>query len=199
MRQSKFAVTGGIGSGKTVFCAILRGMGYPVYSCDEIYKTLLDDGEYLGELAARFPDCFRDGKLDKKALSRRVFANAEDYAALNALAHPRVMERLTSLGADEEVYFAEVPLLFEGGFEKFFDGVIAVRRDEEARISAVSARDGLSREEIVARIQRQFQGNYEDKNCVVVENDGSLEELRRRAVEALARLGLAGAGSGKTR
>ena len=191
MTQSKYAVTGGIGSGKSVFCNILREWGYPVYSCDEIYREVFRDGEYQKELSRLFPDCFTDGAPDKKAIARRAFSSEEDNRALNALAHPRVMKKLFEQAAEDEVFFAEVPLLFEGGYELLFDGVIVLEREKSARVSAVRARDGLSEEEVLARMARQVDERvYRDKKCVVVKNDGDIISLRHKAEEALRTLGL---------
>ncbi|MGN1077032.1 MAG: dephospho-CoA kinase [Candidatus Gallimonas sp.] len=191
MKQSKYAVTGGIGSGKTVFCNILREWGYPVYSCDEIYREVLRDGEYLKELSLLFPDCFTGGTPDKKALARRAFSSEENNSALNALAHPRVMKKLFEQAAEDEVFFAEVPLLFEGGYESLFDGVIVLEREKSARVFAVTARDGLTEEEVLARMARQTdEKTYREKKCVVVKNDGDMITLRLKAEEALRMLGL---------
>lgn len=191
MKQSKYAVTGGIGSGKTVFCNILREWGYPVYSCDEIYREVLRDGEYLKELSLLFPDCFTGGTPDKKALARRAFSSEENNRALNALAHPRVMKKLFEQAAEDEVFFAEVPLLFEGGYESLFDGVIVLEREKSARVFAVTARDGLTEEEVLARMARQAdEKTYREKKCVVVKNDGDMISLRLKAEEALRTLGL---------
>ena len=191
MTQSKYAVTGGIGSGKSVFCNILRKSGYPVYSCDEIYREVFRDEEYLKELSRLFPDCFTDGAPDKKAIARRAFSSEEDNRALNALAHPRVMKKLFEQAAEDEVFFAEVPLLFEGGYELLFDGVIVLEREKSARVSAVRARDGLSEEEVLARMARQVDERvYREKKCVMVKNDGDFASLRKKAEEALQALGL---------
>ena len=61
MKQSKIAVTGGLGSGKSAVCQILKDLGYPVFSCDEINRELWGEEEYLGILAKTFPDCPADG------------------------------------------------------------------------------------------------------------------------------------------
>ncbi len=190
MTQSKFAVTGGIGSGKSAFMSILREMGYAVYSCDEIYRELLQDEEYLTALRARFPDCFCGEALNKRALAERVFSDEGERAALNSIAHPRVMQRLFER-AREPVYFAEVPLLFEGGFEGLFDGVIVLTREDDARVRAVMERDGLTEAEVRARMKGQLADSARRcDNCVIVKNDGDLTALRERARAALQTLGV---------
>lgn len=183
MTPNKIAVTGGLGSGKSEFCGILREMGYPVFSCDEINRELWKDPSYLSELAGLFPDCLTDGLPDKTKLSRKVFSDERARARLNALSQPLIMQELIGrMNRFPTTVFAEVPLLFEGGYEKLFDAVIALRRDKETRISAVSKRDGLTRTDALARIQRQFDPDkLEEKHCLIVENDGDRAALKQKA------------------
>ena len=190
MKQNKkIAVTGGIGSGKSLFCDILKSMGYEVLSCDDIYAEMLQEGEYLALLKARFPDCFVGGSLDKKRLSERVFNCAEDRQALESLAHPIVMQRLLAKMKGKTA-FAEVPLLFEGGYEGLFDCVIAIVRNDESRVKAVMERSNLTESEVLSRIKNQFDpAILPSKNCIIVENNGSKEELEKEAREILKQLG----------
>ena len=183
MTPNKIAVTGGLGSGKSEFCGILREMGYPVFSCDEINRELWKDPSYLSELAGLFPDCLTDGLPDKTKLSRKVFSDERARARLNTLSQPRIMQELIGrMNRFPTTVFAEVPLLFEGGYEKLFDAVIALRRDKETRISAVRKRDGLTRTDALARIQRQFDPDkLEEKHCLIVENDGDRAALKQKA------------------
>lgn len=187
--NKKIAVTGGIGSGKTLFCNILKSMGFEVFSCDEIYGELLEENEYLSLLQKRFPDCFFGGKLDKKLLAERVFASREERSALEELAHPLIMERLLKKMAGHEFAFAEVPLLFEGGYESLFDYVVALVRGKEARIKAVIERSGLTETEILNRMVNQFDpALLSDKNCLIIENDGSEEDLKEKVQELLLQI-----------
>ncbi len=189
MTQSKkIAITGGIGSGKSAFSALLREKGYPVFSCDEIYAELRREPQYVTALQAVFPDCVKDGTIDKSALSKKVFSDEKELMKLNALSHPLIMERLLQKMERERVCFAEVPLLYEGGFEGLFDGVILLKREKSARIAAVKLRDGLSEEEILARIARQRDHDASCGGCIVIENDGTLSDLRGKADEVLKRL-----------
>lgn len=191
MQNKKIAVTGGIGSGKSALCAILREKGYPVFSCDEIYAELCGDCDYLSVLGSRFPECIVEGKLDRKKLSQKIFSDPAARDALNALSHPRIMQRLFDRMEKFPVSFAEVPLLYEGGYEGMFDGVIALRRSRERRKDAVRRRDGLSDEQIEARIASQLdERELAKKNCFLIENDGSLTELRTKAEKALQSFGI---------
>lgn len=191
-QNKKIAVTGGLGSGKSAFCAILRDMGYPVLSCDDINRELLEEKEYRAALARAFPQCLTDGDIDKKKLAGVVFSDEQARETLNALAHPAIMVRLRAR-MDEQTgaVFCEVPLLFEGGYESAFDAVIALRRKREARIAAVAERDGMARGEALRRMEKQFDpALLEQKKCIIIENDGDLASLRKKAVDALQTLRL---------
>lgn len=187
MKQSKkIAITGGIGSGKSVLCAILREMGYPVFSCDEISRTLWSEEEYRREIAGLFPSCATSGEIDRKALTALVFRDKNARKRLDDFAHPRIVERLLAQMRSCEVSFAEVPLLYESGAEALFDGVIALVREDSARIQAVQERDRCTEEAVKARISAQIPAaEVRKKNCFIIENNGSYEDLRIAVKEAL--------------
>lgn len=189
MQNKKIAVTGGIGSGKSYVCALLREMGYPVFSCDEINRRLWRDQSYRAELAARFPDCVQGGEIGRELLAKKVFSDRTALEKLNAFSHPRIMRALIAeMNRADGVSFAEVPLLFEGGYEPLFDGVIAVRRPAEARIWAVMERDGLSRAQVQARMRKQFPPErLEEKSCLILENEGNVSA---RLAEILQKFGV---------
>ncbi len=193
MTQSskKIAVTGGIGSGKSTFCEIIKQKGYPVFSCDEINGELWQDGEYLQKLANLFPQCVENGELSKQKLSSLIFYNKESRTLLNDLAHKCIVECLNERMAQFPVCFAEVPLLYEGGYEGQFDKVIAVVRPKEERIASVTARSGLSREQVLARMDAQISyDDIEERNCLVARNDGTKEGLNAEVERILAELSL---------
>lgn len=190
MKQNKkIAVTGGIGSGKTLFCNILKSLGYEVFSCDDIYADLLQEEAYLSLLIKNFPECFPDGKFNKKILSERIFKNREDKKTLESLAHPLILQRLLKKMEDKEIVFAEVPLLFEGGYEELFDCVIALVRNKEDRIEAVKKRSRLTETEILNRMENQIDpALLFDKNCIIVENNGTVEELKEKTIKILSKI-----------
>ena len=187
---NKIAVTGGIGSGKSAVCRILKERGYPVFSCDEINRTLLSEKSYLDGLCALFPACVKDEKLNKTALSALVFSDKEALKTLNAYAHPRISERLRrDMEGAEKTCFAEVPLLFESGMTKQFDCAIVVLRNKEERIRAVVARDGLTAEQAEARMKQQFDydGPLPD-GCLAIKNDGDETALCNKVDDVLEAL-----------
>ncbi len=190
-QNKKIAVTGAIGSGKTAFCNILREMGYPVFSCDEISNELWENADYLEGLARLFPACVEDGKPQKKLLARLVFSDRSALEKLNSYAHPRIMELLLKRMRNCRVAIAEVPLLFEGGFEGLFDEVVIVSRNREARAKSIASRDGLSESEIAARMGAQKDlSSICGEKYIVAENNGTLEDLEESALRIVRRLGI---------
>ncbi|MBR7186787.1 MAG: dephospho-CoA kinase [Clostridia bacterium] len=188
MQSKKFAITGGIASGKSVVLEIFRRKGFATFSCDEISRELWEDEGYRAGLCELFPECAPRGEIDKRALSALVFSDEKALMRLNAYAHPRILQELTRRMEGENIAFAEVPLLFECALEDKFDGVIAVRRGYHVRIQAARTRDGLTEEEVRLRMARQFNpAAYEKMPCDILENNGSLEDLENK-VEAWLKL-----------
>lgn len=184
------AVTGGIGSGKSTVTSLLKAHGYAVFSCDEINRELWQDEKYLQGLAQLFPDCIVGGTIDKQRLSRFVFSDAEKLKQLNDYAHPRIMQKLDErMQSESGLVFAEVPLLFEGGYQNRFDGIIVVTRNTELRIASVMARDGLSREEVLRRISRQVSyDKISDSRYYLIDNNEDREALDKKLRHILAQL-----------
>ena len=183
--QRKIAITGGIGSGKSLVAKYIAEMGYPVFSCDEINRDLLTDDEYIRKIADLFPDCVRDNKIDKNALKTTVFSNPAALEILNKTAHPIIMQRLFfAMESSESVLvFAEVPLLFESNAEKAFNEIIIITRDLEKRIQAIQQRDGLTIGEIEKRIAVQFDYNtlptrIQNLRAHIVKNNGDKTALK---------------------
>lgn len=191
MMQNKriYAITGGIGCGKTAVSDIIMQEGYPVFSCDRIYAELTRGGALVEKLEKAFSGVTAaDGSLDRAALSARVFSDKVKLEKLNKITHPAIMKELLNRAANaqSQVVFCEVPLLFENGFEKLFDGVIVVTRPLEKRIEAVEKRSNLTREEVLARIKAQY--NYEKNDLsgyYAVDNDGSIEDLQEKIKKIL--------------
>lgn len=185
--MKKIAITGGIGSGKSFALNCLRDLGYPTFSCDEIYKEIICSPVYILEIEKNFPTCVNDGVIDRKALSQIVFADSHARQKLNEIAHPLIMQTLLErMGKTQaEFVFAEVPLLFEGNFENLFDGVVIVNREIKERVGAVCARDNLAEQEVLDRINAQIDyhslmasNRLKNDNVFILENKGDSLSLK---------------------
>lgn len=190
--NKRVAITGGIGSGKSTVCEIIKKKGYHVFSCDEIYSELLQDRKFTQTLSAEFGKGVlrSDGLLNREALSQIVFSDETKLAKLNEITHARIFEEMFSRAQniEEEVFF-EVPLLFEGGYQKMFDEVVVILRDEKDRIASVVKRDCLSSENVKKRINKQY--NYENETFeqyYVIHNDGNFDNLELKIEQMLRQL-----------
>lgn len=192
-------LTGGIGSGKSTVSAYLREKKIPVVDADSISRQLTAPGSsllpavriLLGDKVFR-----EDGKLNRQAVADIIFNDKEllkSYEELitNETAR-RCLEELRQLDEQRRWKAAvlDAPLLFECGMQQYMDENWLVQADPETRIARVTARDGISREAICDRMQRQMS---EEKKAsladVIIENSGSLEELYRQIDRQLERIG----------
>lgn len=185
----RVAITGKIGSGKSVVLGILKKNGYSVFSADEIYADLLDKNpnfvieisEKLGINAIK-----SNGKtmLDRKKIAQIIFSNEEKRKELNEITHGRVMEELIKRSENEKLCFCEVPLLAEiKNTQDYFDEVWIIEREKESQIRSVMERDGVDYSFALKKIdgQKKYVINSEIKHTVIY-NDQSLTELERQVL-----------------
>jgi dephospho-CoA kinase len=180
-------LTGGIASGKSTVSAFLRELGAPIIDADEISRALTaQNGPALPRIAARFGAELIDqqGRLDRRALSLRVFGDEEERQALNAILHPMVqaemqrqIEELRLKGA--RIAVLDVPLLFESGMEGMAERTWLVACPMETQLSRLMARDRLSREEALLRIKSQMPLDEKKKRAdLLIDSSRSLCEMR---------------------
>ena len=160
----KVGITGGIGSGKTTVCQIFEKLGVPVYYADQRAKELMEDDKQLAsDIRREFGDEVYDaeGHLQRKLLAEMVFSNEEKLLKLNSLVHPAVFrdnqswnEVLAKKGYPYTL--KEAALLVETGSYLMLDKMIVVSAPEEDRIKRVMERDGVTAEQVKARIKAQM-------------------------------------------
>jgi len=191
-----WGLTGNIGSGKTTVGRMLMAGGIPLVDADRVAREVVEPGRpALQEIASRFPGSVRtDGSLDRKALAARVFADAAERAALNAIIHPRIAEevarRMAALAASgEKVAVYEAALIVENGLQQGLEGLIVVTAPPEVQIERLRRRDGMTEEEARARIASQLSADEKARAAaVVIENGGSEAELVAQVERLIERL-----------
>ena len=187
------AITGGIGSGKSCALNLVKELGYPAFSCDEEVSALYKKRRVLSKLKKEFPTAI-NGKLflsaDKREIAKICFENEDKLAFLEkTLAFPALKSALKKAGKVKGIAFVEVPLLFECKAEGFFDKVIVITRDKTTRIESVKARSNLTEDEIAKRISRQIDYDaFDFKSAIVIENDGSTEDLKEKLKQAIEKI-----------
>ena len=182
----KIAIIGGIGSGKSEVLGVARDMGLACLSADEINRELLTSPEYIAKLEEAFPYAVKDGEVLRAALASRVFSDGGERAKLNALAHPRILTRISE--AKENPLVVEMPLLVEIGASGLFDEIVLVTAPMELRLNRLEAR-GLDREDAIRRISAQ--ASEDELKAVatrVIDNSGGREALRKNAENVLCEI-----------
>ncbi|MDE6157644.1 MAG: dephospho-CoA kinase [Muribaculaceae bacterium] len=153
------AITGGIGSGKSVVAKALRVLGYPVFDCDSEAKAIMDNNEDIkGEIARRIcNDAIKGGCIDRPTLASVVFADAEKLAILNTIVHEAVKLRLADWAKRQysDTAFVETAILYQSGLNNAVDAEWRVEAPEELRIARVMTRNNMSRDQVKDRIKAQ--------------------------------------------
>ena len=191
MKTIKIAITGGIGSGKSSVAKVIRERGFPVFSCDEINKQLLTQEEYIRHIKKRFPDVVQGGKIITSRLAQIVFSNETALKELNSIAHPFIMNELKrQIDSQNGLVFAEVPLLFECGYENLFHKIIVVCREKEQRILSVMQRDHANREAVLSRLSQQYDYSQISSfsSVILLNNNSKVSELKNKVIALLKRL-----------
>ncbi len=157
---------GGSGSGKGAVSDIISNLGIPVIDTDAIYHEITSsDTDCLRALRAEFGEgVIQNGVLNRPALAKIVFGSEnskEKRLKLNSITHKYVLDqvrvRLNKYNAQNyDICVVDVPLLFESGFDKESDITIAVIADREIRIERIKARDNISTDAAVARVDSQI-------------------------------------------
>jgi dephospho-CoA kinase len=186
-------LTGGIASGKSLVTEQLAERGAAVIDADKLGHEAYRKGTdtFRAVVEAFGPDVVRpDGEIDRKALGGKVFADPEARRRLEEIVWPamRLMmeERLAKLGADgTDVAVLEAALLIEADWLPLVDEVWLVIASPETARQRLMERNGLNAEQAESRLRAQLSNEkrlpYAD---VVIENDGSLEDLHSAVEEA---------------
>lgn len=162
MNPRRIAIVGGIGSGKSVVSRILRCMGYAVYDCDSRAKEIMDCDEDIHASLCRdiHPDAVTGGKIDRHLISEIVFSNPDALARLNSIVHGAVradIDRwcIAQSTSNHQPVFIETAIPRQSGIYRDVDEIWEVTAPVEERVHRVELRSGLSREQILKRIESQ--------------------------------------------
>ncbi len=191
-KKLKIAITGGIGTGKSVIAELYKDQGYPVISADDVAKEILaNDLSVREQIIREFGSkSFKNGKPDFKYLAGKVFAIPENVKKINGIIHPPTIQKINRLMNDalekNNLVFVEAALIFEAKMEDLFDYIILVTSDREKQIERVKERNKISESEIAKRMENQLPENIKRaKADFTIENNSSLEELEKRALFVL--------------
>ena len=168
-------LTGGIGSGKTTIANHFIAAGIPVYIADDQAKEIMKSVEIIEQIQSCFGDTiFEKGVLDRQKLATIVFNNSDKLKLLNSIIHPAVKKHFANwiLNFKEDSFVIyEAAILFESGNYKNCDKIITVTAPLETRIQRVIQRDNTSRENVLKRMNMQWNDNQRiAQSDFVIEN-----------------------------
>ena len=186
-KKTVTAVTGGIGSGKSTALEILSNAGYEVLSSDKIVHELYEKRSVKKILKSIFPDAVSGViklKLNKKRVAELAFSNKALHKKLTDAITPLVLKEILYRTKDATgKIFVEVPLLFECGYQGYFDKVLVVTRDKVKRIESVKTRSNLTEQEIIARMKDQVDYDALDLSpFITINNDGDYSSLKEKVL-----------------
>jgi dephospho-CoA kinase len=187
-------LTGGIGTGKSVVAQVLAEEGAVLLNADLVgHEAYLPGAPAYEDIVAEFGKdvIAEDGTIDRKKLGPIVFSSPEKLARLNSITHPRMKEMMREKlavadRAGAEVAVLEAALLFDAGWDDLTDEVWVTVVDGETAARRASERSGIPVEQVLERIQKAQMASDERirRSDVVIDTSGTLEDTRRRTLEA---------------
>lgn len=172
------AISGGIGSGKTLITNILRYMGYSVYDCDSNAKKIMDNSQTIKDYIKKniLSDAIINNKIERSVLANVVFKSKALLDKLNFIVHTEVKKDILSWISkyhEEDILFIETAILYQSGIDQLVDAVWEISAPKEIRIERVINRNKITREEVVARISSQnLESTYKKHpNTYRISND----------------------------
>ncbi len=191
MSPNKIVITGTIGSGKSALSSIIRELGFVVIDSDQVNKKLLEKGQANYEAIKKDPffrKAFVSDELNKNKLAKMIFASPDLMKRLNKLTHPNIMAEIErQIGSlDEKNVFVEIPLFYQMEAKFNPDLILFVRASEEIQIKRLTERDGINELYAKSKIATQEKSIMaKDDGKIIIDNDGSIEELRAKIIEIL--------------
>ena len=172
------AITGGIGSGKSVVSSVLRILGYTVYDCDSEAKRLMNTSQAIkNDLIEVFgsQSLTSLNEINSVYISKIVFNDYNALKRLNSIVHPRVKQDLLDkiVVSQQDVMFVETAILMQSNLLDIIDDAWIVDAPEDLRVSRVMKRNSVSAEYVIGRIKAQQKQNFGLlKKSSVILNDG---------------------------
>lgn len=186
-RRLVYGLTGGMGCGKSQVAKFLSEfVDVAVYDADKIAKEILCDERHSQELIDILgTNVFSDNKIDVPKVAKLVFNNYEMLQKLEKFIHPLTRQAIQEkIGENTKasIFFVEAALIYEGGIQKTFDGVVVVTCDKEIQYERLRKYRGINNKEATKRLNRQMPSEEKVKLAdFVIDTTCSLEEVKNKA------------------
>lgn len=180
-------LTGGIGSGKSTVASIFSFLGAPVYEADVHSKKIIDtDKELQAKLVEVLgSDVLKDGRVDRPKMASLIFENKDLLKEVNGLIHPAVAKHFADWTAQQTYPYVikEAAILFESGSYKQCDRVIVVAAPREMRVERVMKRNGMSREDVLSRMDNQWPEEQKLEKANYIVNNDFTESVIKQVIQ----------------
>lgn len=178
-------ITGGIASGKSTVTNFLRKQGFQVVDADALVHQLQKPGGLLFEaLVQHFGQeiILENGELNRHLLASLIFSNPEEREWSKRIQGEIIREELSTLrdqlAQTEEIFFMDIPLLFEQDYSAWFDKTWLVYVDRDVQVERLMKRDHLSKDEAESRLAAQWPiENKKDLASHILDNNGNQNQL----------------------
>ena len=188
-------ITGGISSGKSTVTNFLRQRGFQVVDADALVHQLQAPGGRLYNILVEHfgkQVVLKNGQLNRPLLASLIFSNPEEQEWSKETQGQVILEELAALknqlAQTESIFFMDIPLLFEQGYESWFDEVWLIYLDRETQIERLMNRDKLSLEAAESRLSSQWSLDKKKKLAThIIDNSGSLDQLLSQIISLLER------------
>lgn len=159
-------LTSGIGCGKTLIAKVFTIFGIPVFNSDIQAKELYKDSVFLQQIVHTFGNTIiENGKFVPQRLADIIFNDSQALKTLNALIHPKVLERYKLWQSQQTSPYTilESAIIFESNWQNHFDKIINITSPLEIVIERVKLRDKISEDQILQRINNQLPVEEKEK------------------------------------
>ena len=190
LSPSHIAITGGIGSGKSYVCDILRRRGFGVYDCDAAAKRLMATDKDLQRKLSQLVGngVYSNGVLQKSVLAQFILESEDNKQAVNHIVHPAVAADYLSSGCQ----WLESAILFDANFDQrvTFDIIIGVVAPDEVRTERIMTRDGISREQALQWIGCQMPQETVARLCDYIISNGTGDDVEAQVEDICMKLNI---------
>lgn len=189
--QIRLGITGGIGSGKSYVAQMLQARwDVPVYDCDSEAKRLTAESDDIRTALTQLvgDHLWQQGQMQKSVLAAYLFASPEHAAQVNAIIHPAVRRDFlcwADAHSRSPMVAIESAILCESGFHTLVDSILLVDAPLEVRLQRAMLRDGASRRQVMARMDRQDSAQARQLARFTVINDGGGDQLLQACLESI--------------
>ena len=194
MKPKLIGITGGIGAGKSTVSTICKHLGFKVYNSDQRSKEIVSEDSIIKKKIISFfgNNVYKNGVLDRKFLSEKIFNDKSSLQNINSIIHPAVKKDFNYWvinNSTEKILFKESALLFESGAYKELDKVILIVADKNLRVSRVLNRDQKrSKKEIESIIDKQINEAEAIKYADIVINNNHKKMLLPCVIREIEKL-----------